>query len=47
MREEDGQYQRLALTLMTNVVHTGSPPLEGSGDRHHAIINPDEMIRHE
>ena len=26
---------------------TGTPPREGSGDRHHAITDPDEMIRHE
>ena len=26
---------------------TDTPPREGSGDRHHAIIDPGEMIRHE
>ena len=26
---------------------TGTPPRKGSGDRHHAITDPDEMIRHE
>ena len=46
MREEDGQYDRLALTHMTHI-GTGTPPREGLGDRHHAIIDPDEMIRHE
>ena len=64
MREEDGQYERLALTHMAHMVqvlhHSKvretaitplpipiTPPLEGSGDRHHAITDADEMIRHE
>ena len=46
VREEDGQYDRLALTHITHI-GTGIPPREGLGDQHHAIIDPDEMIRHE
>ena len=48
--EEDGQHWRLALTYMTHTYDaygTSTPPREGPGDRHHAIIDPDEMIRHE
>ena len=46
MREDDGQYERLAITHLAHIV-TGAPPREGSGDHHHAISDPDEMIRHE
>ena len=36
-----------ANTYSYDAYGTGTPPREGSGDRHHAIIDPDEMIRHE
>ena len=40
-REEDGQYEHLVLTHMTYRYDTGTPLGEGSGDRHHAIVDPD------
>ena len=43
MIEEDGQYERLVLTHMAHMVGTGIPPLEGSGDHHHAITDPDDI----
>ena len=41
MHEEGGQYERSALN---GAYGTGTPPRKGSGDRHHAITDPDEMI---
>ena len=36
-----------ANTYSYDAYGTGTPPREGSGDRHHAIIDPDEMTMHE
>ena len=51
VHEEDRQYERLMLTylarMLTYLARVGTSPREGSGDRHHAITYPDEMIRHE
>ena len=44
MREEGGQYERQY--ELNGAYGTGTPPRKGSGDRHHAFTDPDEMIRH-
>ena len=44
MREEARQYERLVLTHTAHMEQV-LPPLEDSGDRHHAITDPDEIIR--
>ena len=46
MREEDKTVRAFGANTY-DAYGTGTPPRDGSGDRDHAITDPDEMTRHE